>query len=97
MPGQPGSPGIYELDGDNLKLCTTTYGKGLVQEVTPLPDGAAIKLTTARYLPPSGHDLDRVGLTPDVPVDEPVNAQRGAAGADAQLDAALARLAPNGG
>ena len=70
-----------------------TFGKGLVQEITPLPDGAALKFTTARYLPPSGRDLDRVGITPDLEIAQPADAQRSVPGRDPQLDAALARLA----
>jgi carboxyl-terminal processing protease len=71
---------------------TRTFGKGLVQTMFPLPDGAAMKLTTARYFTPSGRDINRVGITPDLAVDEPVDAVRGVPGRDAQLDAALALL-----
>ncbi|MFN2461053.1 MAG: S41 family peptidase [Candidatus Velthaea sp.] len=70
-----------------------TFGKGLVQTMVPLPDGAAIKLTTARYFTPQGHDIDRVGITPAVAVDEPPDAVPGVPGRDPQLDAALALLA----
>ncbi len=71
---------------------TRTYGKGLVQEVFPLPSGAAIKLTTARYLTPAGRDIDRVGIVPDLVVAEPADADPGQPGRDAQLDRALALL-----
>jgi carboxyl-terminal processing protease len=71
---------------------TRTFGKGLVQAMFPLPDGSAIKLTTARYFTPDGEDIDRVGILPSVVVSEPANAQRGVAGADPQLDRALALL-----
>lgn len=74
----------------------TTFGKGLVQEITPLPDGAAMKFTTARYMPPSGRDLNGVGLTPDIPVTQPAEAQRGVPGHDPQLDAALAAISSGG-
>jgi carboxyl-terminal processing protease len=73
---------------------TTTFGKGLVQTMFPLPDGAAIKLTTSRYLTPAGHDIDRIGLTPDVVVARPADAAIGTPGRDPQLDRALALLAP---
>jgi carboxyl-terminal processing protease len=69
-----------------------TFGKGLVQAMFPLPDGSAIKLTTARYFTPDGEDIDRIGIAPNVAVAEPANAQRGVAGADPQLDRALALL-----
>jgi carboxyl-terminal processing protease len=35
-----------------------TFGKGLVQTVSRLPDGSALKLTTAKYLLPSGRDIN---------------------------------------
>jgi carboxyl-terminal processing protease len=72
---------------------TKTFGKGLVQETYALPDGGAIKLTTARYRTPAGRDIDRVGIAPDVVVDEPSDAHPGEPGRDPQLDRALALLA----
>ncbi len=48
---------------------TTTFGKGIVQNLIPLGDGTGIKLTTAHYYTPSGFDLHGVGLTPDVVVE----------------------------
>lgn len=47
---------------------TTSYGKGIVQNLIPLGDGSAIKLTTAHYYTPSGFDLHEKGITPDVEV-----------------------------
>ena len=47
----------------------TTFGKGLVQNVLPLGDGTAVKITTQHYYPPSGYDLHKVGIKPDVDVD----------------------------
>jgi carboxyl-terminal processing protease len=43
-----------------------TFGKTLVQSIEPLSNGAALKLTTARYLTPSGRDISRRGIEPDV-------------------------------
>ncbi len=43
-----------------------TFGKGSVQSVLPLPDGEAIKLTTARYYTPDGHSIQARGITPDI-------------------------------
>jgi len=72
---------------------TRTFGKGLVQETYALPDGGAIKLTTARYLTPAGRDIDKVGITPDVVVAQSADAHPGEPGRDPQLDRALALLA----
>jgi carboxyl-terminal processing protease len=71
---------------------TRTFGKGLVQTMFPLPDGSALKVTTARYFTPNGRDIDRIGIMPDVVVPEPADAVRGVPGHDPQLDAALAVL-----
>lgn len=48
---------------------TKTFGKGIVQNLIPLGDGTALKLTTSHYYTPSGFDLHEVGLTPDVEID----------------------------
>ena len=54
-----------------------TFGKALVQSTAPLRDGGALKLTTARYLTPSGYDLAKRGLSPTVKVvDDPGTARR---------------------
>jgi carboxyl-terminal processing protease len=44
----------------------STFGKGFVQTLRPLPNGGALKLTTARYLTPRGTDISGVGVRPDV-------------------------------
>ncbi len=46
-------------------LGTTTFGKGLVQSVLNLSDGAALKVTTARYYTPSGRLIQRDRLRDD--------------------------------
>lgn len=59
----------------------TTYGKGIVQNIIPLSDDDAVKLTTAKYFTPSGNYIHGVGIAPDVeveyeytgPVDEDYN------------------------
>lgn len=47
---------------------TKTYGKGLVQEINRLPGGAAVHITVSRYLTPSGSDINKVGVKPDITV-----------------------------
>jgi carboxyl-terminal processing protease len=46
-----------------------TFGKGSVQSVLPLSDGSALKLTTSRYLTPSGRVIYNQGITPDIAVE----------------------------
>ena len=48
---------------------TTTFGKGIVQNLYPLKDGSAIKMTVAKYFTPSGYDLHEKGIEPDVEVE----------------------------
>lgn len=45
---------------------TRTFGKALVQTTRPLRNGGALHYTSARYLTPSGFDLAKRGLSPDV-------------------------------
>lgn len=54
-------------------LGTTTFGKGSVQTVIPLPGNTAIKLTTARYFTPSGRSIQAKGIVPDFIVEETAN------------------------
>lgn len=49
---------------------THTYGKGLVQEINHLPGGAAIHITVSKYLTPSGQDINKVGVQPDIMVSD---------------------------
>lgn len=46
-----------------------TFGKGIVQEVMPLNDGDALKLTIAQYFTPTGNYIHEKGIEPDIKVD----------------------------
>lgn len=46
-----------------------SFGKGSVQTVLPLNNGAALKLTTARYYTPNGRSIQAEGIKPDVELD----------------------------
>ena len=45
---------------------TTTYGKGIVQQIQRLDDGTALKLTISAYYTPAGRNIHGVGIKPDV-------------------------------
>ncbi len=45
-----------------------TFGKGVVQEVLPLPGGASLKITVAAYRTPKGRDINKVGISPNIVV-----------------------------
>ena len=47
---------------------TTTFGKGSVQTILPMPGGSGLRLTTARYYTPDGRSIQATGIVPDVEV-----------------------------
>ena len=47
-----------------------SYGKGSVQSIIPLKNKGAIRLTISRYYLPSGDSISKVGVTPDITIDE---------------------------
>ncbi len=65
--------GALQDHGRALILGTQTFGKGSVQTIVPLPNGAGLRMTTARYYTPSGVSIQATGITPDmvVPYEEP--------------------------
>ncbi len=65
--------GALQDHGRAIVLGTETFGKGSVQTIIPMPNGAGIRLTTARYYTPSGDSIQETGITPDmiVPFQEP--------------------------
>ena len=65
---------------------TQSFGKGIVQQIMPLEDGSAIKLTIEKYYTPSGKNIHGKGITPDVKVETPTGKE------DTQLKAALDTL-----
>ena len=45
---------------------TTTFGKGIVQQIIPFADGTAVKLTVSSYYTPLGNDIHGVGVEPHI-------------------------------
>jgi carboxyl-terminal processing protease len=60
--------GALKDNGRALVVGQRTFGKGSVQSILPLGDGAAVKITTARYYTPSGVSIQAAGITPDIPL-----------------------------
>lgn len=58
--------GALKDTGRGTLVGGTTFGKGLVQTIISLSDGGALKVTTAVYLTPSGTDINKKGIEPDV-------------------------------
>ncbi len=49
---------------------TKTYGKGVIQEILKLKDGSALKITTEEYFTPNKTKINKVGIEPDVTVEQ---------------------------
>lgn len=60
--------GAVQDHGVGTIVGTTTYGKGVVQELRQLSDGSAVKLTVSNYYTPNGNSINKVGIKPDVEV-----------------------------
>jgi carboxyl-terminal processing protease len=84
--------GAIQDDGVGALIGEKTYGKGVVQTIDALPDGSAVKITTARYLTPRGRDINLVGIEPDIISVEPSTARIGDPSSDPQLQSAITYL-----
>ncbi len=76
-----------------------TFGKGTVQQPEDFPDGSGLHVTVARWLLPSGKNIHKIGVDPDVvvvyvPPVVPTGTQqsKGATLSDNQLDKAIETL-----
>ena len=65
-----------------------TYGKGVIQNVFSLTDGSVLKLTTAEYFTPNEVKINKIGIEPDVEVED-VPEEEGAEKVDEQLNKGL--------
>ncbi len=61
--------GALKDTGRAVLVGETSFGKGSVQKILPFHDGG-IKLTIAKYYTPSGVNIDKIGIKPDVEVKE---------------------------
>lgn len=48
---------------------TTTFGKGIVQQIMPFKDGSAVKVTISAYYTPNGNNIHGIGIEPDIEVE----------------------------
>jgi carboxyl-terminal processing protease len=77
--------GAIKDTGSGVLVGTTTFGKGVVQTVFRLGNGAGLKLTTAHYLTPAKNNIDEKGIEPDYLVEQDDTR----AGEDLQMKKAL--------
>ena len=80
--------GAIKDSGIGKLVGKTTFGKGIVQDVIPLQDGSAIKLTVANYYTRGGNDIHLKGIEPDIEVELDTDAYLDD-GKDTQLDKAV--------
>lgn len=66
---------------------TTTYGKGIVQQLFPMTDGTCLKLTISEYFTPNGKNIHGKGIKPDIEVPYEYNPKD--EDADNQLEKAI--------
>ena len=81
-------------DNDRAQLVgETTFGKGLIQSLFDLPHGSGLAVTVAKYETPDHHDINKLGITPDLDVaTEPLVREQFATGDDGQYQAAVELL-----
>lgn len=65
--------GTLGQSGRSMIIGKKSYGKGSVQTVMPLPNGGAIKITTAKYYTNNGTTPHGIGIEPGIQVDVPDN------------------------
>ncbi len=67
--------GALQDNGRSRLIGSRTYGKGLIQTLLSLSDGSGLAVTVARYLTPSGRDIQHLGIEPDLALaaPEPLN------------------------
>jgi len=77
--------GAIQDYGVGTLVGTTTYGKGIVQQIVPLSDGkTGIKFTTSDYYTPNGRNIHGIGIEPDVIIEYDLESET-----DNQLEKAL--------
>jgi carboxyl-terminal processing protease len=63
--------GALQDSGRSRLAGSRTFGKGLIQTLINLSDGSGLAVTVARYLTPSGRDIQNQGIEPDVLLSQP--------------------------
>lgn len=79
--------GAIQDYGVGTLVGTTTYGKGVVQQLFEMRDGTCLKLTIAEYFTPKGRNINGKGIVPDVEVKYEYDENN--PDADNQLDKAI--------
>lgn len=78
--------GAIQDNGRGTIIGEATFGKGSVQQVHTLSNGAELRVTIARWFTPNNNTIDGAGITPDIAVETPADL---GGDADTQLQAAI--------
>ena len=78
--------GALQDHGKATLVGEKSFGKGSVQEMVDLPNGAKLKVTIAKWYTPKGKNIGKSGITPDEKVAQPKDLQ---STSDPQLEKAL--------
>lgn len=82
--------GALQDHGSATLMGEKSFGKGSVQQIQPLRNGGALKVTIARWYTPDGRNIDKDGIVPDERVE--LDTKKIISGDDTQLQAALKKL-----
>ena len=86
--------GALQDNGRAMLVGEKTFGKGLIQSLFELPDGAGLAITVAKYETPKHRDINKLGITPDKSVaQDPISYQQIGTSADQQYQVAVNCLA----
>ncbi len=58
--------------GAGIIVGTKTFGKGVIQTMTPVLDMGVLKMTTMEYFTRNGNKLNKIGINPDILIDMPL-------------------------
>jgi len=85
--------GALQDNGRAKLVGEKTFGKGLIQSLFNLSDGSGLAVTIAKYETPKHHDINKLGIVPDVTVElEPITRDQISTDADRQYQAAVELL-----
>ena len=88
--------GALQDNGRGILVGEKTFGKGLIQSLFELPDGAGLAITVARYETPNHKDIHKLGIVPDEFVSQdPISYRQIGTDADLQYQAAVKLLTSN--
>jgi len=63
--------GAVKYKGEGVIIGTQSFGKGIVQSLYNLKDGSGVKFTTAEYFSVNKTPVHKIGITPDIVIENP--------------------------